>query len=118
MFESNLLSVVAMCCSAFFFFSSQGLCYDGGFLYESTGLYGGKSTVRKVDTETGEVLQSVKLDDKYFGEGMVIIDDKVTSQNNERYLAFLAGVGVMVVGCRSCRCYCNCCCCCGCYMYC
>lgn len=55
----------------------QGLCFDGGFLYESTGLFGGKSTVRKVDVETGEVLQSVKLGDKYFGEGMVIVQDKV-----------------------------------------
>ncbi|CAB1114939.1 unnamed protein product [Ectocarpus sp. CCAP 1310/34] len=58
---------------------TQGLCYHGGFLYESTGLYGGKSTVRKVDTETGKVLQSVKLDDEYFGEGMVIIDNKIHS---------------------------------------
>lgn len=56
---------------------SQGLCFDGGFLYESTGLFGGRSTVRKVDVETGEVLQSVRLGDKYFGEGMVILQDQV-----------------------------------------
>ena len=55
----------------------QGLCYHGGFLYESTGLFGGKSSVRKVNVDTGEVLQSVKLGDKYFGEGMVIFEDKV-----------------------------------------
>lgn len=58
-------------------FHSQGLSYEGGFLYESTGLFGGKSTVRKVDTETGEVLQSVKLGNEFFGEGMVIVGDKV-----------------------------------------
>ena len=58
-------------------FSSQGLAYKGGFLYETTGLFGGKSTVRKVETETGKVLQSVKLEDKYFGEGMVILGNKV-----------------------------------------
>lgn len=59
------------------FFCSQGLCFEGGFLYESTGLFGGKSTVRKVDTETGNVVQMVKLGDKYFGEGMVIVENKV-----------------------------------------
>lgn len=56
---------------------SQGLSFDGGFLYESTGLYGGKSTVRKVEVETGNVVQIVKLGDKVFGEGMVIFQDKV-----------------------------------------
>ena len=59
---------------------SQGLCYDGGFLYESTGLFGGKSSVRKVDPETGKVLQSVSLDDKHFGEGMVILGNEVMSE--------------------------------------
>eukprot|EP00752_Nemacystus_decipiens_P004704 g4290.t1 len=66
---------------------TQGLCYDGGFLYESTGLFGGKSTVRKVQVESGEVLQSVKLGDKYFGEGMVIFQDKIHS------LTWRSGVG-------------------------
>ncbi|CAN0351059.1 unnamed protein product, partial [Hapterophycus canaliculatus] len=56
---------------------TQGLCFEGGFLYESTGLFGGKSTVRKVHPETGSVLQSIKLGDKYFGEGMVIVEDEV-----------------------------------------
>ncbi|CAN0430739.1 unnamed protein product, partial [Scytosiphon promiscuus] len=51
--------------------------YENGFLYESTGLFGGKSTVRKVDPETGKVLQSVKLSDKHFGEGMVILNNEV-----------------------------------------
>lgn len=74
--------------SASFAPCSQGLCFDGGFLYESTGLFGGKSTVRKVNAETGEVLQSVKLGDEYFGEGMVIFQDKVggTSMSLKRVL--------------------------------
>ncbi|CAM9387344.1 unnamed protein product [Pylaiella littoralis] len=66
---------------------TQGLSYEGGFLYESTGLFGGKSTVRKVDTETGEVLQSVKLGNEFFGEGMVIVGDKIHS------LTWRSGVG-------------------------
>lgn len=48
---------------------TQGLLYFGGVLYESTGLYG-KSTVRKLDPATGEVLQSVALDPDLFGEGI------------------------------------------------
>ncbi|CAN0028586.1 unnamed protein product, partial [Laminaria digitata] len=58
---------------------SQGLAYDGGFLYESTGLFGGKSTVRKVEPETGKVLQDVHLGEKHFGEGMVILNNEIHS---------------------------------------
>ena len=35
---------------------TQGLLYRDGFLYESTGL-NGKSSIRKVNLETGKVLQ-------------------------------------------------------------
>lgn len=59
---------------------SQGLAFQDGFLYESTGLFGGKSSVRKVDPETGEVLQSVYLGKEHFGEGMVILGDEVQSE--------------------------------------
>jgi glutaminyl-peptide cyclotransferase len=49
---------------------TQGLVFRDGFLYESTGLHG-RSTLRKVRIETGEVLQEHRLDAKYFGEGLV-----------------------------------------------
>ena len=39
---------------------TQGLLYRDGFLYESTGL-NGKSSIRKVNLETGKVLQSKDL---------------------------------------------------------
>lgn len=55
---------------------TQGLIYDDGELYESTGLYG-KSSIRKVDLETGKVLQSEKLDDRYFGEGLTLWQDRL-----------------------------------------
>ncbi len=48
---------------------TQGLIYRDGFLYESTGL-NGRSTLRKVRPETGEVVQEHRLDPKYFGEGL------------------------------------------------
>ncbi len=49
---------------------TQGLLYMNGFLYEGTGLPG-KSSIRKVKLETGEVLQRHDLPDPYFGEGIV-----------------------------------------------
>jgi glutaminyl-peptide cyclotransferase len=48
---------------------TQGLIYRDGFLYESTGL-NGRSTIRKVKLQTGEVLQQRTVDAKYFAEGL------------------------------------------------
>ena len=39
---------------------TQGLTYSEGFLWESTGLYG-QSTLRRVDLESGTVLQKINL---------------------------------------------------------
>ncbi|KQZ68126.1 glutamine cyclotransferase [Rhodanobacter sp. Root561] len=49
---------------------TEGLFYKDGHLYESTGQVG-ESTVRKVELETGEVLQRHRLPKQYFGEGIV-----------------------------------------------
>ena len=46
----------------------QGLFYHSGRLYESDGLYG-KSAMRMLDAKTGELLKTVLLDPRYFGEG-------------------------------------------------
>lgn len=50
---------------------TQGLLYDNGFFYESTGLYG-KSSLRKVEVSTGKVLQEKKIPSQYFAEGLVL----------------------------------------------
>lgn len=55
---------------------TQGLVYHDGILYEGTGL-NGRSGVRKVRLETGQVLQVRPLDDRYFGEGIAIVDDEI-----------------------------------------
>lgn len=49
---------------------TEGLFYKDGYLYESTGEQG-ESTVRKVQLETGKVLQRHDLPSQYFGEGIV-----------------------------------------------
>ena len=50
---------------------TQGLEYLDGFLYEGTGL-NGRSSIRKVKLETGEVLQRREVTSEYFGEGLTI----------------------------------------------
>lgn len=51
---------------------TQGLLMSSdGYLYESTGLYG-RSTLRKVDLKSGSVIDSRKLPDDEFGEGVTL----------------------------------------------
>ena len=50
---------------------TQGLEFVDGFLYEGTGL-NGRSSIRKVKLETGEVVQKRDLPPQYFGEGITI----------------------------------------------
>jgi glutamine cyclotransferase len=47
----------------------QGLIFRDGVFYEGTGL-NGRSGIRKVKVDTGEVLQSEPLPREYFGEGI------------------------------------------------
>jgi len=67
---------------------TEGLVYKDGILIESTGL-NGASTLRKVDLETGRVLQEVKLSDEYFGEGIAVLGGKIfqlTWQNHRGFI--------------------------------
>lgn len=56
----------------------QGLFFRDGVLYESTGLEG-RSSIRKVDLETGRVLMRRDLPAQYFGEGSVDWKDRIIS---------------------------------------
>jgi glutamine cyclotransferase len=49
---------------------TEGLFFQDGALYESTGLEG-RSSIRKEVLETGQVLQSRTVPPQYFGEGVV-----------------------------------------------
>ena len=55
---------------------TQGLVYHERFLYEGTGL-NGRSSLRKVQLETGKVLQRADLSPEFFGEGIAILDNEV-----------------------------------------
>jgi glutamine cyclotransferase len=52
---------------------TQGLLLYGDALYEGAGIYG-QSAVQKLDLESGRLLQQKKLDNKYFGEGICILN--------------------------------------------
>jgi len=67
---------------------TQGLVYDNGVLYESTGLYG-NSSLRKVDLATGDVLQITKLPAEYFGEGITVYDDTIVQLTWQSHTGFV-----------------------------
>jgi glutamine cyclotransferase len=48
---------------------TQGLIFRDGVLYESTGR-NGRSTLRRVELETGKVLHQIRIDDQHFAEGL------------------------------------------------
>lgn len=63
---------------------TQGLTFYKGQLLEGTG-YEGKSKLMHIDLKTGKPIQSVPLDNTYFGEGITVINDTIyqlTWKNN------------------------------------
>lgn len=67
---------------------TQGLYFDEDKLYESTGLHG-KSTFRKVDLESGEVIKRLDFDKKYFVEGSVRFKDNIYILTWDSRIAFV-----------------------------
>lgn len=55
---------------------TEGLEFYKDTLYESIGLYK-SSKLLKTDYKTGKIYKSLKLDDRYFGEGITIINNKI-----------------------------------------
>jgi glutamine cyclotransferase len=70
---------------------TQGLEFYQGNLYESTG-QNGKSSIRKVDLKTGKVLKTKLLDEKYFGEGITIFNDKIHQLTWQSKIGFIYDV--------------------------
>jgi glutamine cyclotransferase len=67
---------------------TQGLVYYQGDFYEGIGLHG-RSSLRKVDLETGEVLQIFTLPDQYFGEGVTLFGDKLYQLTWQSHVGFI-----------------------------
>ncbi|MHB8790005.1 MAG: glutaminyl-peptide cyclotransferase [Desulfobulbaceae bacterium] len=67
---------------------TQGLVMADGVLYEGTGL-NGHSSLRRVELETGAVLQSRALPDRYFGEGVTVLGNRIFQLTWRSGLAFV-----------------------------
>lgn len=55
---------------------TQGLEYHDGFFYEGTGL-AGRSSLRKVDPATGQVVQKFDVPQPFFGEGITVLGQQI-----------------------------------------
>ena len=55
---------------------TQGLEVQGKSIFESSGLYG-HSRLSEIDSQNGEVIRQVSIDDSYFGEGITVKDQSI-----------------------------------------
>lgn len=55
---------------------TQGFEYRDGFLYEGTGIVG-RSALRKLNLETGRVLQRYDVPQPFFGEGITVLNQQI-----------------------------------------
>jgi glutamine cyclotransferase len=66
----------------------QGLVFDDGKLLESTGREG-HSSLRRVEVETGKVLQKVDVPTPYFAEGITLLKGKIYQLTWEHHEGFV-----------------------------
>ncbi len=67
---------------------TQGLRYFDGLMYEGTGR-NGQSMLKKYRLEDGELLQSKRLSDRYFGEGIEIVGDRIFQLTWRAHMVFV-----------------------------
>lgn len=65
---------------------TQGLFFLDGYLYEGTGQHG-KSSLRRIELESGEAEQEHRLAEDHFGEGVAVHGDRILQ------LTWLSGIG-------------------------
>lgn len=84
LYTYNVLRSFPHDCNAF----TEGLVYENGSFYEGTGLTG-RSDLRRVDVESGKTLQQHNIDPQYFGEGVVVLNDRIYELTWQSGIAFL-----------------------------
>ena len=67
---------------------TQGLIFLDGKLLESTGQEG-RSTLRTVDLESGQVVKKVDVPAKYFAEGMTVLNGKIYQLTWQHQVGFI-----------------------------
>lgn len=73
---------------------TEGLFYRDGMLFESTGLEG-RSSLRKVDLGTGQVLQQRDLPQNIFGEGIVDWQGELISLTWKNHIGFVSDIATL-----------------------
>ena len=71
---------------------TQGFTYHDGYFYEGTGRTG-KSSLRQVNPETGQVVRKADLAPDLFGEGVTVLGNKVFQLTWLSHLGFLYDLG-------------------------
>jgi len=67
---------------------TEGLLIHKGSLYESTGEYG-KSKLLKINLNSGKMERQIDLEKKYFGEGIVILNDTIYQLTYKEKVVFV-----------------------------
>jgi glutamine cyclotransferase len=67
---------------------TQGLEFHDGQLVESTGETG-RSSLRRVTLETGDILQKIDVPSPYFGEGLTVLNGRVYQLTWQHQLGFI-----------------------------
>ena len=67
---------------------TQGLQFVDGVFYEGTGL-NGRSTIRRVELETGKVLQKRNVTEEHFGEGITVWKTDLIELTWQSHVAFV-----------------------------
>src|SRR5947207_13753797 len=55
---------------------TQGFEFRDGVFYEGTGLVG-RSSLRKINLETGQIQQRYDVPPPFFGEGITVLNDQI-----------------------------------------
>jgi glutamine cyclotransferase len=67
---------------------TEGLVFDNGQLYESTGGYG-TSSLRRINLENGTVQQEFLLPNQYYGEGLTVVNGSLVQLTWQNKIGFI-----------------------------
>jgi glutamine cyclotransferase len=70
---------------------TEGLEWHDGTLYEGTGdaEYAGQSKLAKIDLKTGNDIKSIRLDKRFFGEGITLLNGKLYQMTYKEQKCFM-----------------------------
>jgi len=67
---------------------TQGLVFTGGKLYEGTGQEG-RSSLRELELQSGNIVKKVELPEPYFGEGIALLNNKIYQLTWQHQVGFI-----------------------------